>query len=74
MLSINNLNQMLHVECAHDERFIELRTKLMDQTMRSVCDTQDQLIRAALIKMGWTPPQESHSDTRTHVALQPRTL
>lgn len=36
--------------------------------MRHVMDTQDKQIREALIKLGWTPPDdaEPHSASRAH--------
>jgi hypothetical protein len=48
-----------------DERFINVETKISDplhDRMKSfhhrLIDSQDQLIREGLIKLGWTPPPE----------------
>lgn len=40
------------------EASMNLRKELVSKHYRQVMDTKDQMIREALIKLGWTPPPD----------------
>ncbi len=41
------------------DTFIDHGDGLKDRLQRQVADTQDAQVRAALVKLGWTPPPEA---------------
>lgn len=44
------------VDCSVDEGVITLREEIYGRTIKKVLDTEDKMIRNALISLGWIPP------------------
>lgn len=47
------------VSCESDGRHITLIEDLRRELCRRVLDTEDRMVREALIKLGWSPPERT---------------
>jgi hypothetical protein len=58
------------LEITHTWEGDEYRSSLANEMSRRICDFEDRLVREALIKLGWTPPEDTTlRDTQHELAI-----
>ena len=42
---------------AHDNDFVEIDTNILGSVSREIASLKDEMVKKALIDLGWTPPK-----------------